>query len=143
MRLPPAYSLARVFRDFQELLLDAPESQRLGQVWTDLRTLSRLMDTLRTRPERIAGETGFSVHNLRQLSLVSPVREADDLERTRGDLVGKDAGGSGGQQEDHFDEVANLIGRKLGRRAGRGSSPVSRETEGRMLRETVLWEELG
>nr|KAF6442985.1 ATP binding cassette subfamily A member 4 [Molossus molossus] len=47
--------LARVYRDFQELLLDAPGSQRLGQVWTELRTLSQLMDTLRTHPERVAG----------------------------------------------------------------------------------------
>ncbi|XP_016065318.1 PREDICTED: retinal-specific ATP-binding cassette transporter [Miniopterus natalensis] len=48
--------LARVYRDFQELLMDAPESQHLGQVWTELRTLSQLMDTLRTHPERIAGK---------------------------------------------------------------------------------------
>uniref|UniRef100_A0A8C8ZMQ8 P-type phospholipid transporter n=1 Tax=Prolemur simus TaxID=1328070 RepID=A0A8C8ZMQ8_PROSS len=47
--------LARVYRDFQELLMDAPESQHLGHVWTELRTLSQFMDTLRTHPERIAG----------------------------------------------------------------------------------------
>ncbi|XP_012926503.1 retinal-specific ATP-binding cassette transporter [Heterocephalus glaber] len=47
--------LARVFQDFQELLIDAPENQHLGQIWRDLQTLSRLMDTLRTHPERIAG----------------------------------------------------------------------------------------
>uniref|UniRef100_A0A8C3WDA4 ATP binding cassette subfamily A member 4 n=1 Tax=Catagonus wagneri TaxID=51154 RepID=A0A8C3WDA4_9CETA len=47
--------LARVYRDFQELLIEAPESQHLGQVWTELRTLSQLMNTLRTHPERIAG----------------------------------------------------------------------------------------
>ncbi|XP_074226088.1 retinal-specific phospholipid-transporting ATPase ABCA4 isoform X2 [Camelus bactrianus] len=47
--------LARVYRDFQELLLDAPERQHLGQVWTELRTLSQLMNTLRMHPERIAG----------------------------------------------------------------------------------------
>uniref|UniRef100_A0A8D2AMA5 ATP binding cassette subfamily A member 4 n=1 Tax=Sciurus vulgaris TaxID=55149 RepID=A0A8D2AMA5_SCIVU len=47
--------LARVYQDFQELLLNAPESQHFGQVWTELRTLSQLMDTLRTHPERIAG----------------------------------------------------------------------------------------
>ncbi|XP_036901420.1 retinal-specific phospholipid-transporting ATPase ABCA4 isoform X3 [Sturnira hondurensis] len=47
--------LARVYCDFQELLMNAPESQQLGRVWTDLRTLSQLMDTLRTHPEKIAG----------------------------------------------------------------------------------------
>nr|XP_008522837.1 PREDICTED: retinal-specific ATP-binding cassette transporter [Equus przewalskii] len=47
--------LARVYRDFQELLVDAPESQHLGHIWTELRTLSHLMDTLRTHPERVAG----------------------------------------------------------------------------------------
>ena len=56
-----AYSLARVYRDFQELLMDAPESQHLGQVWRELRTLSQLMNTLRMHPERTAGEVGFSV----------------------------------------------------------------------------------
>uniref|UniRef100_I3LWC8 ATP binding cassette subfamily A member 4 n=1 Tax=Ictidomys tridecemlineatus TaxID=43179 RepID=I3LWC8_ICTTR len=47
--------LARVYRDFQELLMNAPESQHFGQIWIELRTLSQLMDTLRTHPERIAG----------------------------------------------------------------------------------------
>ncbi|KAK2493596.1 hypothetical protein MC885_008171, partial [Smutsia gigantea] len=47
--------LARVYRDFQELLIDAPESQPLGHVWTDLQTLSQLINTFRTHPERIAG----------------------------------------------------------------------------------------
>ncbi|XP_066124804.1 retinal-specific phospholipid-transporting ATPase ABCA4 isoform X3 [Saccopteryx bilineata] len=47
--------LARVYRDFQELVMDAPETQHLGPVWTELRSLSQLMDTLRTHPERIAG----------------------------------------------------------------------------------------
>ncbi|XP_047724828.1 retinal-specific phospholipid-transporting ATPase ABCA4-like [Prionailurus viverrinus] len=47
--------LARVFRDFQELLMDAPESQHLGHVWKELQTFSQLMDTLRTHPERVAG----------------------------------------------------------------------------------------
>ncbi|XP_057573896.1 retinal-specific phospholipid-transporting ATPase ABCA4 [Hippopotamus amphibius kiboko] len=47
--------LARVYRDFQELLMDTPESQHLGQVWTELSTLSQLINTLRTHPERIAG----------------------------------------------------------------------------------------
>ncbi|XP_042539897.1 retinal-specific phospholipid-transporting ATPase ABCA4 [Dipodomys spectabilis] len=47
--------LARVYRDFREVLVDAPESQHLGQVWVELRTFARLMDTLRTHPERFAG----------------------------------------------------------------------------------------
>ncbi|KAM5322049.1 retinal-specific phospholipid-transporting ATPase ABCA4 isoform 2-T2 [Glossophaga mutica] len=47
--------LARVYRDFQELIMNAPESQQLGHVWTELCTLSQLMDTLRTHPEKIAG----------------------------------------------------------------------------------------
>nr|XP_045238869.1 retinal-specific phospholipid-transporting ATPase ABCA4 isoform X1 [Macaca fascicularis] len=47
--------LARVYRDFQELLMNAPESQHLGHIWTELRILSQFMDTLRTHPERIAG----------------------------------------------------------------------------------------
>ncbi|XP_066232841.1 retinal-specific phospholipid-transporting ATPase ABCA4 isoform X3 [Saccopteryx leptura] len=47
--------LARVYRDFQELVMDAPETQHLGPIWTELRSLSQLMDTLRTHPERIAG----------------------------------------------------------------------------------------
>ncbi|XP_026353368.1 retinal-specific phospholipid-transporting ATPase ABCA4 [Ursus arctos] len=47
--------LARVFRDFQELLMQAPERQHLGHVWKELQTLSQLMDTLRTHPERVAG----------------------------------------------------------------------------------------
>ncbi|ELV11962.1 Retinal-specific ATP-binding cassette transporter [Tupaia chinensis] len=49
------FSLARVYRDFQELLLYAPESQHLSHVWTEIRTLSQFMDTLRNHPERIAG----------------------------------------------------------------------------------------
>lgn len=59
MRLCLSHSLARVYRDLQELLIEAPESQHLGQVWTELCTLSQLMNTLRTHPERIAGEVGF------------------------------------------------------------------------------------
>ncbi|XP_062960402.1 retinal-specific phospholipid-transporting ATPase ABCA4 isoform X1 [Cynocephalus volans] len=47
--------LARVYQDFQELFVHAAESQHLGHVWTELRTLSQFMDTLRTHPEKIAG----------------------------------------------------------------------------------------
>lgn len=63
MSLCLSYSLARVYRDFQELLVDAPESQHLGHIWTELRTLSHLMDTLRTHPERVAGKVDFGVLN--------------------------------------------------------------------------------
>uniref|UniRef100_F6Y251 P-type phospholipid transporter n=2 Tax=Monodelphis domestica TaxID=13616 RepID=F6Y251_MONDO len=47
--------LARVYRDVQELLINAPESQLLGQIWNELRKLSQLMEILRNNPERIAG----------------------------------------------------------------------------------------
>uniref|UniRef100_A0A8C0RI66 P-type phospholipid transporter n=1 Tax=Canis lupus familiaris TaxID=9615 RepID=A0A8C0RI66_CANLF len=57
--------LARVFRDFQELLLDAPERQHFGHVWKEFQTLSRLMDTLRTHPERVAGTLGLRVFSHR------------------------------------------------------------------------------
>ncbi|XP_005385060.1 PREDICTED: retinal-specific ATP-binding cassette transporter [Chinchilla lanigera] len=55
--------LAKVFRDFKEFLIDAPESQQLGQIWTDLRTLFHLVDTLRTRPERTAGR-GIQIRDI-------------------------------------------------------------------------------
>lgn len=61
-----SYSLARVFRDFQELVMKAPERQNLGHVWKELQTLSQLMDTLRTHPERVAGMLGLLllIHHL-------------------------------------------------------------------------------
>ncbi|XP_057649320.1 retinal-specific phospholipid-transporting ATPase ABCA4 [Chionomys nivalis] len=55
--------LARVYRDFQELFVDTPEVQQLGQVWAELRTLSQLMDTLRTHPERFAGR-GLQIRDI-------------------------------------------------------------------------------
>ncbi|KAH0500847.1 Retinal-specific ATP-binding cassette transporter [Microtus ochrogaster] len=55
--------LARVYRDFQELIVDTPEVQQLGQVWAELRTLSQLMDTLRTHPERFAGR-GLQIRDI-------------------------------------------------------------------------------
>lgn len=70
--------MARVYRDFQELLMGAPESQHLGQVWTELCTLSQLMNTLRAHPERIAGEVGFSVLTITRLSLAFSIREIED-----------------------------------------------------------------
>lgn len=77
MRRCLSSSLARVYRDFQELLVDAPESQQLGHVWTELRTLSLLMDTLRTHPERIAGKVDFHVLS-HPLSLASYIRDTED-----------------------------------------------------------------
>ncbi|KAB0402577.1 hypothetical protein E2I00_011536 [Balaenoptera physalus] len=65
--------LARVYQDFRELLMDAPESQHLGQVWTELCTLSQLMNTLRMHPERTA--------------------ETEDYRKEFGDLVAKDTRG--------------------------------------------------
>lgn len=41
--------------------MDTPEVQHLGQVWAELRTLSQFMDTLRTHPERFAGNMGVGV----------------------------------------------------------------------------------
>lgn len=77
MRRCLSSSLARVYRDFQELLVDAPESQQLGHVWTELRTLSLLMDTLRTQPQRIAGKVGFHVLS-HHLSLALYIRDTED-----------------------------------------------------------------
>ncbi|KAM4805396.1 LOW QUALITY PROTEIN: retinal-specific phospholipid-transporting ATPase ABCA4-like [Urocitellus parryii] len=54
--------LARVYRDFQELLMNAPESQHFG-LWTELRNLSQLMETLRIHPERIVGR-GIPIWNI-------------------------------------------------------------------------------
>lgn len=77
MRCCLSSSLARVYRDFQELLVDAPESQQLGHVWTEFRTLSLLMDTLRTHPKRIAGKVGFHVLS-HPLSFASYIRDTED-----------------------------------------------------------------
>ncbi|KAM5162411.1 retinal-specific phospholipid-transporting ATPase ABCA4-like [Callospermophilus lateralis] len=57
-------NLSRVYRDFQELLMNAPESQHFGQVWTELRNLSQLMDTLQTHPERIVASGGQHGHDV-------------------------------------------------------------------------------
>ncbi|XP_053104298.1 retinal-specific phospholipid-transporting ATPase ABCA4 isoform X2 [Hemicordylus capensis] len=46
--------LARVYRDAQELLLEAPGIE-LGRLWEELRAMTQFMDTMRTNPERIAG----------------------------------------------------------------------------------------
>ena len=88
-----SYSLARVYQDFRELLMDARESQHLGQVWTELCTLSQLMNTLRMHPERTAGEVGFSVLTITCLSLAFSIRETEDYRKEFGDLVAKDTRG--------------------------------------------------
>ncbi|OXB57938.1 hypothetical protein ASZ78_003924 [Callipepla squamata] len=47
--------LARVYKDAQELLLEAPEIRDLGRVWEELIIMTQFMETMRTNPERIAG----------------------------------------------------------------------------------------
>ncbi|XP_033006988.1 retinal-specific phospholipid-transporting ATPase ABCA4 [Lacerta agilis] len=46
--------LARVYKDAQELLLNAHATE-LGQLWEELRSMTQFMETMRTNPERIAG----------------------------------------------------------------------------------------
>ncbi|KAM9379360.1 retinal-specific phospholipid-transporting ATPase ABCA4 [Phaethornis superciliosus] len=48
--------LARVYKDAQELLLEAPEMHELGSIWEDLIIMTQFMETMRTNPERIAGK---------------------------------------------------------------------------------------
>ncbi|XP_010285758.1 PREDICTED: retinal-specific ATP-binding cassette transporter, partial [Phaethon lepturus] len=47
--------LARVYKDAQELLLEAPEMRDLGRIWEELIIMTQFMETMRTNPERIAG----------------------------------------------------------------------------------------
>ncbi|KAI1236667.1 hypothetical protein IHE44_0014920 [Lamprotornis superbus] len=47
--------LARVYKDAQELLLEAPEVRDLGRIWEELIIMTQFMETMRTNPERIAG----------------------------------------------------------------------------------------
>ncbi|CAN0284054.1 unnamed protein product [Bubo scandiacus] len=47
--------LARVYKDAQELLLEAPEIRDLGRIWEELIIMTQFMETIRTNPERIAG----------------------------------------------------------------------------------------
>ncbi|KFV67554.1 Retinal-specific ATP-binding cassette transporter, partial [Dryobates pubescens] len=47
--------LARVYKDAQELLLEAPEMRDLGRIWEELIMVTQFMETMRTNPERIAG----------------------------------------------------------------------------------------
>uniref|UniRef100_A0A670J8M4 P-type phospholipid transporter n=1 Tax=Podarcis muralis TaxID=64176 RepID=A0A670J8M4_PODMU len=46
--------LARVYKDAQELLLNAHATE-LGRLWEELRSMTQFMETMRTNPERIAG----------------------------------------------------------------------------------------
>ncbi|NXW57022.1 ABCA4 protein, partial [Eurystomus gularis] len=47
--------LARVYKDAQELFLEAPEIRDLGRIWEELIIMTQFMETMRTNPERIAG----------------------------------------------------------------------------------------
>ncbi|XP_010130903.1 PREDICTED: retinal-specific ATP-binding cassette transporter [Buceros rhinoceros silvestris] len=47
--------LARVYKDAQELLLEAPEIRHLERIWEELIIMTQFMETIRTNPERIAG----------------------------------------------------------------------------------------
>ncbi|XP_027642334.2 retinal-specific phospholipid-transporting ATPase ABCA4 isoform X1 [Falco peregrinus] len=47
--------LARVYKDAQELLLEAPAIRDLGRIWEELVIMTQFMETIRTNPERIAG----------------------------------------------------------------------------------------
>lgn len=49
------FSLARFYKDAQELLLEAPEIHDLGRIWEELIIMTQFMETMRTNPERIAG----------------------------------------------------------------------------------------
>lgn len=50
-----SFSLARVYKDAQELVLEAPEIRDLGRIWEELIVMTQFMETMRTNPERIAG----------------------------------------------------------------------------------------
>ncbi|NWU92033.1 ABCA4 protein, partial [Upupa epops] len=47
--------LARVYKDAQELLMEASEVHDLGRIWDELIIMTQFMETMRTNPERIAG----------------------------------------------------------------------------------------
>lgn len=50
-----SFSLARVYKDAQELLLEAPEIRHLERIWEELIIMTQFMETIRTNPERITG----------------------------------------------------------------------------------------
>uniref|UniRef100_H3C0V4 Uncharacterized protein n=1 Tax=Tetraodon nigroviridis TaxID=99883 RepID=H3C0V4_TETNG len=47
--------LAKVYSDVQELLLNDPEFQHVARLWRELNAMSTFMETLRSRPETVAG----------------------------------------------------------------------------------------
>ncbi|XP_075689302.1 retinal-specific phospholipid-transporting ATPase ABCA4 isoform X2 [Rhinoderma darwinii] len=47
--------LARAYKDAQDVLLEKPEIQHLGQIWKELYTISNFMDSIRTNPGRVYG----------------------------------------------------------------------------------------
>ncbi|XP_054620920.1 retinal-specific phospholipid-transporting ATPase ABCA4a isoform X2 [Dunckerocampus dactyliophorus] len=47
--------LARFYSDAQELLFSDPKLLPMGRLWSEVRAMSHLMDTLRTRPELVSG----------------------------------------------------------------------------------------
>ena len=50
------FRLARFYADSQELLLNEPELQQLGQLWEELSVMANFMDILRNQPDRVAGK---------------------------------------------------------------------------------------
>ncbi|KAL2089373.1 hypothetical protein ACEWY4_014061 [Coilia grayii] len=55
--------LARFYLDSQELLLNDPQFQQLGQMWQELSVMSNFLDTLRSNPERVSGR-GLKIENI-------------------------------------------------------------------------------
>jgi hypothetical protein len=132
MRLCPSCSLARVYRDFQELFMDTPESRHLVQVWTELRTLSQLMNALQTHPERFAGKLA---------SAFSLIRDWSSRKDT---WVGRHLRGQGrlGCKGDKRVTLVKSFYLHTSLAGGReGSHPsISLGIERRTLRQVVLWE---
>lgn len=146
MKLCLPYSLARVFRDLQELLMKAPETQHLGHVWEELHTFSQLMDTLQTHPERVAGMLGLHVLN-HHLPLPCLTCQRDQRHGKEQEIwwekISEEAGRNGSRGGMKLTLVRTPLSislevRKL-RRAGKFSFQASLETERRMPREVALW----
>ncbi|XP_031431127.1 retinal-specific phospholipid-transporting ATPase ABCA4 [Clupea harengus] len=55
--------LARFYADSQELLLNEPELQQLGQLWEELSVMANFMDILRNQPDRVAGH-GLKIEDI-------------------------------------------------------------------------------
>ena len=54
---PRSCRLARFYSDAQELLVSDPQFLQLGRLWRELNTMSNFMDTLRSHPEQISGQS--------------------------------------------------------------------------------------